>query len=61
MPRVEARIGWMQGAVRRQWLPIAKCCNAADADPGLNPKGRLPAGVYALLGYIAALQVARGD
>jgi len=28
---------------------MAKRCNAADADPGLNPEGRLPAG--ALLRY----------
>lgn len=40
----------MQGAVRRQWPPIAKRRNAADADPGLNPKGRLPAGALRCYG-----------
>jgi len=44
MPRVEIRIERMQGAACRQWSSIAKRCNAADIDPGLNPEGRLPAG-----------------
>ncbi len=57
MPRVETRVGWMQGAARWQWSSIAKRRNAADADPGLNPKGRcLRAFMHS--GCIAALRVA---
>ena len=42
----------MLGAVRRQWSSIAKPCNAADADPGLNPEGRLPAGAWPCCGSL---------
>jgi hypothetical protein len=52
MPRVETRIGWVQGAVRRQGLSLAKRCNAADAYPGLNPEGRLPAGALPRYGSL---------
>ncbi len=42
----------MQGAVRRQWSSIAKHCNAADADPGPNPEGQLPAGALPRCGWL---------
>ncbi|MDP1863525.1 MAG: hypothetical protein Q8K52_06420 [Thiobacillus sp.] len=40
MPRVEVRIGWMQGVARCQGCFLGKRHNTADADPGLNPKGQ---------------------
>lgn len=49
----------MQGAPRSQWLSIGKRCNAADAVPGLNPQGQMPAGalprcaLLAEIGYTA--------
>jgi len=42
----------MQGAVRRQGSSLAKRCNAADADPDLNPEGRLPAGALRCCGWL---------
>jgi len=44
MFRVGAGRGWMQGAALANGYSIGKRCNAADAVPSPNPKGRLPAG-----------------
>ena len=55
MPRVETRIGWMQGAVRSQWLFHWQALQRRRRRSWSQPEG--PPGV----GHAAALSVACMD